>query len=237
MTASFFATTIVTGQSSRAGIDGDGGACFKIRKNDSVIPKDELYEPFTYNGLHGFALSEDGLLALGDPIGIAASIRKRRVLGFASAARKTGEEMAEGLPPLLLHQPEITIIRQVCTSVRARPELEHLGFNQYFGDLPDDVLDTLIRAVETGLFDQLQIWQEREFSTLSALQKRVLVVGIRHGATYLLAGWGGDTLEALSVAGLAKEVLARCEIVIQYLVANGLQMRRRRYGLNFSLCF
>ena len=221
MTASFSKTTIVTEQRSRAGRDGGRVPGFWIRKQGGVIPEEELYDPFTHNGLHGFALSEHGLLALGDPGSIAANVRKRRLLGFAPAGRrKAGEEMAACLLPLRLRQPEITVIRQICPSVRARPEAEHLGFHQYFGDLPDDVLDTLMRAVEVGLFDQLQIWQEREFSTLAALQKRVLVVGIRNDTTYLLAGWGGDTPEALSIASLAREVVTRCETAIQYLVAN-----------------
>ncbi len=237
MTASFFTPTIVTEQRSRAGKDGGFRAGFKIRRQDGVIPEDELYEPFAHDGLHGFALSEHGLLSLGDPRGIALNVRKRRLLGFVPAARKADGELAAGLPPLRLRQPEITVIRQICPSVRSRPELEHLGFHQYFGDLPDDVLDTLLRAVEVGLFDQLQIWQEREFSSLSASQQRVLVVGIRNDATYLLAGWGGGTLEALSVAGLAREVLARCEIAVQYLVSKEVQEEKAPVWFEFFILF
>ena len=218
MDDSFLAESIVAETCSRADSDSDGVLGSGIRKNAGIAPEADLYEPFRYNGRYGFTLPEDGLFALGDSRGVSSSLRKRRILGFASTARPVAGEVPKGLLSLRLQQPEITVIRQICPSVRAWQAGEYLGFNQYYGDLPDDVLDTLIRAVEVGLFDQLQIWQEREFSTLSALRNRVLVVGIRKGVTYLLAGWGGDAPEALSVAGFAKEVLDRCEIAMKYLV-------------------
>ena len=145
--------------------------------------------------------------------------------------------MPVGLQALRLRQPEITVIRQICPSVRAWPAGDYLGFNQYYGDLPDDVLDALIRAVELGLFDQLQIWQEREFSTLSALRNRVLAVGIRKGVTYLLVGWGGDTPDALSVTSFAKEVLERCDTAMQYLVKTEVREEKAPASFEFLSIF